>query len=800
MSNSVDSGTIARELTVAICGNPNCGKTTLFNALTGLRQKVGNYPGVTVEKTSGTFRSANSSRKYLLVDTPGSYSLAAFSPDEYIAAQALCGSIEGEKSPDLIICVIDATCLERGLYLLYQVMQVGRPIMVALNMIDLAERHGIKIDIDKLSELLGGIKVLPVVASKGKGVEQLKSDLDRLADDSSATTVEAYDPATMEELKELMAGGSDGSLTKAEYLRILFDRSGPAEAAYLESQGDNALSLLEESRRRIIEKFGSLSVGETAPLTRLAQDVYGQVAQVKSDNAPTRTQKLDRFLLHPILGPVILLSMMMFMFHAIFSWAEPIMNFIDHTFGALAGQVELVMVEGPLRSLVIDGLIGGVGSVLIFLPQIIILFLFIAFLEDSGYMTRAAFLVDRLFGWCGLSGKSFVPLLSSFACAIPGIMATRTIENRNLRIVTIMVAPLMSCSARLPVYTIMIAAFIPHETYYGIFNLPGMVLTALYLLGLGVAVVIAFIFKKLVFKNERGTFMTEMPSYNLPNFRSVAIRIVNRVQAFLKRAGTVILAITIIIWALSYYPRSSEIAIEYDSRTASAEEQYNIEVSAANQSLVALGIPAAAMDDMAGRFATLKTTGEANNFAADMKAEHPQDVAMIDLLAQRKLLEIGLAARISAIENNRAGAQLADSYFGRMGRSVAPLFAPLGWDWKITMATLASFPAREVIIATLGTIYNLGSDQDETSTTLIEKMRNDRWESGPRMGQKIITPASALSIMVFFALCAQCGATLVTIRQETSRWLYAGIAFGYMTSLAYISAFAVYQVASRIGF
>jgi ferrous iron transport protein B len=356
-------------------------------------------------------------------------------------------------------------------------------------------------------------------------------------------------------------------------------------------------------------------------------------------------------------------------------------------------------------------------------------------------MPRAAFLVDRMFSWCGLSGKSFIPMLSSFACAVPGIMATRTIEDRKLRIITAMVAPLMTCSARLPVYAIMIAAFVPYESYFGVFNLQGLVLGSLYLLGVVVAVIVSFIFSRTLFKTERGTFLMELPSYKLPTIQSVAIRVTNRAKAFIVRAGTVIMAITIIIWALSYYPRSDEITQAGELREAQITAQY-----------------------------------EAGAFASEEAYE----------------------SAIAEAANVTAGEHLRNSYFARTGQSIEGMFEPLGWDWKITMSVLASFPAREVIIAVLGTIYNLGSEVDEESSSLIDKLRDAKWEDGALVGQPVFTPAVAISIMVFFALCCQCGATLVTIRQETASWKYAVLTFAYMTSLAYLLAFGSYRLMNLV--
>lgn len=727
------SRTPARETTgtriIAICGNPNCGKTTIFNAITGLNQQVGNYPGVTVERVTGQFSVGDdSSRRFTLADIPGTYSLSAFSPDEYIACAALNGKIPGEPAPDIAVCVIDATNLERSLYFLLQVREIGIPVIAAVNMTDIAARQGLTIDYDKLSRELGGLPVVPVVGSRGVGIEKLKETIARVADSQDRPDRLPYGEETERLIEQLRATPGNGHRTRAEYLRVIFDVDGPAEAEFRRHSAAEADTVLSRGRKRIRDAHGGLAAAETSVLTARAEEIYSRVASSDQDESKTPSERIDRVLLHPVAGPVILVAVMVLVFQSIFSWAEPFMDLIDSAFGSLAALVEASMTAGPLQSLITDGIIGGVGSVLIFIPQIVILFLFIALLEDSGYMARAAFLVDRMFRWCGLSGKSFIPMLSSFACAVPGILATRTIEDRKLRFITIMVAPLMTCSARLPVYAIMIAAFIPYRTYLGVFNLQGMVLTLLYLLGIVVAVLVSFLLQRLIFKAERGTFFMEMPSYKLPTARSIGIRVFNRVRAFIVRAGTVILAITIIIWALSYFPRSSEIASTYDQRIEAAQT-----------------------------------------------VEEEQ-----------------------ALVHERAGAQLRHSYFARVGHALQPVFEPLGWDWRITMATLAAFPAREVIIATIGTIFNLGSEVDEESSSLIDKMRLATWEQGSRMGEKLFTPAVALSIMVFFALCCQCGATLVTIRKETQSWFYPVAVFGYMTILAYLMALGTYQLFSRV--
>lgn len=790
---------------IAVCGNPNCGKTTIFNHITGLNQHVGNYPGVTVERVIGKFDlDKNNSKKYSLIDIPGTYSLSAFTPDEYIAASSLFGEIKGDKPPDAIIAVLDATNLVRSFYLLLQILQTNLPVVVAVNMIDIAHKRGIDINCEKLSEILGGVPVVPVVGNKGTGIDEVKEKAVELLQGPKRIPEKIYSAPTEKLLAQLKDKYGDEKRSRAHYARIIFDVHGEAEKRFVTEVGENASKILKEGRKNIIDAIGYLSQAETSVLTNKAESIFAHAVLKDKNNNKTRTEKIDKVVLHPVAGPILLVFMMYFVFQSIFSWAEPIMNMIDSLFVMFSGIVEASMIEGPLRSLITDGIIGGVGSVLIFIPQIVILFLFIALLEDSGYMPRAAFLVDRTFRWCGLSGKSFIPMLSSFACAVPGIMATRTIEDKKLRFITILVAPLMTCSARLPVYAIMISAFLPYKSYYGIINLQGLTLTLLYLLGIVVAVIVSFILKKTIFKTETGTFLMELPSYKIPMAKSIYIRVFNRAKHFVIRAGTVIMAITIIIWALSYYPHTESNFESFKAKQEQIEQSIEMNKKSAY----------ADIDEIAYRYdhvrkikvrKLINTIDQLSSIESldtmiikihGLNLDYTEvinrysDFKRFDLLAQQK---------IDNFTNSAAGHQIRNSYLGKIGKTIEPLFKPLGWDWKITMSVLAAFPAREVIIAVLGTIYNLGSDVDEESSSLIDKMRQAKWEDGDKIGQPVFTIAVAISIMIFFALCCQCGATLVTIKQETGRWVYPIAVFTYMTVLAYIGSFVSYQFLTAVG-
>lgn len=488
---------------LALVGNPNCGKTALFNALTGSRQKVANYPGVTVERKIGHFRSPGGARVQV-VDLPGTYSLRARSPDEEVTRDVVLGRFADEPSPDVLICVADATNLRLNLRLVLEMKALGYPIILALNMMDVAEKRGCHIDAGALSAALG-VPVVPTVAIRRSGVEGLLQQIDRTV---AVMQAEGLAPA-----------------------------GGPC-------------AWCEPSSRDLRDYH---------------QKVEAILAQAVRDSGrpPVMTHKIDQVLLHPFLGLMILFTILFVMFQAVFSWAEAPMDMIDQSLSALQGLVNDNLEEGPLRSLLADGVIAGVGSVVIFLPQILVLFFFIQMLEDSGYMARAAFLLDRLMGGVGLHGRAFIPLLSSFACAVPGIMAARTIENRADRLATIMIAPLMTCSARLPVYTLLIAAFVPDEAVMGgMIGLPGLVMFALYAAGILAALAVAFVLKRTVFKGAREPLLMELPAYRMPSPRNVLLSLYERGRIFMVRAGTIIFAIMVVLWFLSSYPGAPEGATD----------------------------------------------------------------------------------------------------------------------------------------------------------------------------------------------------------------------------------------------
>ncbi len=542
---------------IAIIGNPNCGKTTLFNALTGLRQKVGNYPGVTVEKKEGTVLLPGG-QEVTLLDLPGTYSLSANSPDEKIATDVLLGKIPHVPLPDAVICVVDASNLERNLYLLSQIIDQRFPVVVALNMIDVAERDGIIIDVAALSQQLG-VPVIPTVASKRSGIAELLSALNgSVAPSPNARQWNV--PAIVEsEQKELT-----GLLMKHHRLS---ENAAYFESHILLSSSTNGENLAQQYSEEILSHVrNDHSAIEAHGIDRFSIFVESRYRWIKSVCAASVrfrprseelsfSDKIDRVVTHRVWGFVIFFALMTVIFQTIFTWANLPMELIGEGFDQLGAAVGRIIPPGDLHDLVVNGAISGVGAVVTFLPQILFLFLFLGLLEDTGYMARAAFIMDRLMGKVGLHGKSFIPLLSSFACAIPGIMSTRTIESPKDRLVTMLVAPLMSCSARMPVYALMIAAFIPNESIFGFFSLAGLVLVSMYLLGLTMALVMAFIFKKTLLKGQSPAFIMELPPYRLPSLKNTLLHMWERSRLFLKRAGTIILGVSIVLWFLATYPK-----------------------------------------------------------------------------------------------------------------------------------------------------------------------------------------------------------------------------------------------------
>ena len=705
MTKSSEIRIPANEITVAkrsdasivVVGNPNSGKSTLFNRLTGLKQRIGNYPGVTVERHIGFLKTADSTTE--LVDLPGTHSLSAHSLEEHIAVDVIFGRMEGTKPPDGILAVLDATNLYQGLFLVQQLTELELPTVVALTMTDAAEKSGIQVDTAELSALLG-VPVYPVVATTGAGLDLLRSAIAGIRDLTPPRRIRVW-PELIEAAARLAQDSSE-PLRFAELERLLIDGPTESNKGIVSKLSDTASAQLPGVREELFES--------EPPIARDARIRYTWVrtvldkVQKKAPVFVSWRTRVTGFFNKPVPGTLGLFVVMAIVFQAVFAWATPLMDAIDAGASVLGAAVFERLGDTAFSSLIADGVIAGVGSVVIFLPQILILFLFIILLEDSGYLARAAYLMDRAMRSVGLSGQSIIPMISSFACAVPGIMATRVIPNRRDRIATIMAAPFMTCSARLPVYALLIAAFVP-ATKVGFMNLQGLVLLGLYLFGIVMGVLTALLMRKTTLRGPKPPFALMLPEFRRPNLQTVMIQLLGRAKVFLKRAGTVIFAVAVVVWALAYFPRSDGVNPDLDSNTAAA-------------------------------------------------------------------------------------VQMEQSWLGRAGKVVEPVFEPLGWDWRVSSAVIAGFPAREVVIAVLGTVYAVGDEADEgtLSGRLKAATRPD--------GSPVFTLPMVVGLLIFYACCLQCAATLAIIRRETNTWRWPVFAWAYMTVIGYVGALLAFQIGS----
>jgi ferrous iron transport protein B len=684
---------------VALAGNPNTGKSTLFNRLSGSRVRVGNYPGITTERRSGLLQ-IEAFEEVELLDIPGTYSLVARSADEQVAIDAMLG-LGGNPRPDLIVLCVDATQLLRNLYLVLQAQEMGLRIVVALTMMDEAGESAP--DPAALGRRLG-CPVVGVVAREGVGIPALREAIERTLGGPPPEPLWRWSPSPplAEAIGSARAAlpadwpGSDAlglwALMSVEASDELAHIPSALRQAVLHSGLDGA-AIDDE----VIQARYSWLDGEVAPLLRGATD-------------RSWTARADRVLIHPVYGFGMFLLLMFVLFQSLFAWADPAITLVEAAFDALGGAAEAVLPAGVLTDLLVQGVIGGVGSVVVFLPQILLLFFLLGLMEDSGYLARVAYLMDRVMRAMRLHGRAFVPMLSGFACAIPAILATRTMERRRDRLLTMLVVPLMTCSARLPVYTLIIASLFPAAHVLGIVPVQGALMVAMYVFSTLIALLAAWVLSRTMFRSSDVPLILELPPYRLPRLRDVLRMMWEKSRLFLTEAGTVILACTIVLWALLSFPK----------------------------------LPAA-----------------------------PREAAA----------------------EARAGEQLRHSYAGRLGRAIEPAIAPLGFDWKIGVGILGAFAAREVFVSTLGVVYNVGQEVDEESTTLREALRSELREDGRRL----YTPLVGLSLMVFFALACQCMSTLAVVRRETGGWAWPAFLFGYMTALAWVASFAVFQGGRLLG-
>jgi ferrous iron transport protein B len=718
-----------RVISVACLGNPNTGKSTLFGALCGVRVQTGNYPGVTVEKRVG--RMKHGDHEFDVIDLPGTYSLAPRSPDEMVSVDVLLGRRDDTQRPDVILCIVDASNLERNLFLVSQVLEFDRPVVIALNMIDVAKERGIEIDVVQLTGRIG-VPVVSVQANQGTGVAELKEALAKTAVQTRDEATSPFPPAFRDEMEQLckLVPGTPRFMVE----RALLDVKGWLAEGKLPGLSRELLDALPAVRERLKKAGAPVPAVEAISRYRWAGEILKGAVERPKVRRMTLGDRIDQILTHRVWGVIAFALTMFAMFLAVLYVAEPFSTLADWGVASLSAVVERAIPDGMFRSLLVDGIIGGVGGVIPFLPQILVLFAFIAILEDCGYMARAAYLMDKLMSHAGLSGKSFIPMLSSFACAIPGIMATRTIENRRDRLVTMLVAPLMSCSARVPVYALFAGAFFP-TPWMG-----ALAVLAMYVLGIVAAIGAALVIKRTLLPGATPPFVMELPTYKWPSPRIVFWRVVDAAGSFLYRAGTLIVAIAILVWAAAYFPHDESVV---PREIVSRQQQLNEKI---------------------------EQSGD--------KLSQEERTAIDDELA--------------ALDRDRESAMLENSYLGRAGKAIEPAVRPLGWDWRIGCAAIASFPAREVVVSTLGVIFREDGEDTQALTERLQSATRDD-------GKPLFTVATALSVMVFFSLCAQCAATIVTIRREAQSWGWAIFTFVYMTALAYVAALITYQVAHALG-
>lgn len=752
-------------ISVALVGNPNVGKTTLFNRLTGLRQRVANFPGVTVERKTG---SLVGNSQVEIIDLPGTYSLTPRSLDEQITYEVLVGR-KGE-APDLVVCVLDAGNLERNLYAASQVMDLGLPVVIALNMVDAAEENGLVVDVSVLEEELG-IPVIPVVASEGKGVEKLKKqilDPPQPVQGYRWSLMDAVDSKIPDLSRQLTREVShvQSDHVRMEVLRAL------AEDDALDSWRETApefVCRIEGLRKEFLERGVAWRHAEVSGRYAWLGSITNKAVH-RVEGPATLSDRIDSVVTHKVFGPLIFLVILVGIFQAVFSWATPAMDLIEYGIGALAAAVHSFLPFGWVTDLFADGVITGVGNVVVFLPQILLLFFFLGLMEDTGYMARSAFIMDRIMKRVGLSGGSVLPLLSSYACAIPGIMAARTLDNERDRLITIMIAPLMSCSARLPVYTLFIAAFIPAGTLFGVFGFQGLVMFSMYMMGTAVAFVAAAMLKRFVFKGTEGYFVMELPPYRRPRIGQLVWRMIQRSKVFVVRAGKIILACSIVLWFLSSYPK-----VDTDSQSSMIEMQADQERTARYAEVQAL----------------LPVPGTALPALEDsLVSEDPRIVRAQSTMRQA---EDAYAAAMDSAQIVQQSAQIRGSAVGYLGRFLEPVMQPLGFDWKISAGLISAFAAREVIISTLSIIYSVADA--EGGVALRDALKADRYPDG----RPVFTPLVAVSLLVFFVFALQCMSTLAIARRETNTWRWPLVMWLYMTALAYIASLIVYQGGQLLG-
>lgn len=747
-----------------LAGNPNAGKSTLFNRLTGLKARVGNYPGITVERKAGPVRCAPG-LDVELVDVPGTYSLSARSPEEQIAVSTVLGEVDG--LPDAVVVVIDATALTRNLYLALQIMETGLPTVLALNMMDRARAEGLAIDASALSDALG-TPVVPISASRGEGLDALREALSERLRAGDAMTGAAADVRTETSADGANAASAAGGAPLASAAtcpRVAYgdavedaidavlpaiaewrpDASGPAVRAWalwaLLSLGDDELRGVPDAVRERVSAAHARAAGRGEDLDRaiiaaryaLLDRITEAVVRRPEAERRSFTDRLDAVLTHRVLGLLVFAVVMYIVFEALFTWSAPLMDGIGDAVSWTQDAIKTGMAPGALQALLADGVVAGVGNVVTFVPQIAFLFLLLGFLEDSGYLARVAFVIDKAMSKAGLHGRAFIPLMGGYACAVPAVMSTRTIESRRDRLATMLALPLMTCSARLPVYVLIIATvFSSTHRVWGIFSEGALALFAMYAVSALSTVGAVAVMRRTVLRGPSPALVLELPPYRMPSWPTLLRTTWDRVRTFLVEAGTIILAISIVLWALLAYPKNPAVTARFDAQ----------------------------------------------------RAEAAQSVASPE----------ARAAKLRALSAEEAGAQLDYSFAGRVGHAIEPALRPLGFDWRIGVGLIAAFAARETFVSTLGTMFGL-ANADETSQPLHKALAT----ATNARGAPLMTPLAGVSLMLFFVFACQCMSTIAIVRRESGSWKWPLLMFAYMTVLAYGASFAAYQIGSALG-
>lgn len=767
------------KITIALAGNPNSGKTTVFNNLTGSRQHVGNYPGVTVEKKEGYRRFKQ--QELIIIDLPGTYSLTAYSPEEVVARNFVV-----QEKPDIVVNVLDASNLERNLYLATQLLELEIPLILALNMADVAESWGITINDELLATRLG-VPVVRTVGNRNIGMEKL---LDvAIAQKHRNETFTINYGADIEgaicKLEPLLVTAHRELQFPKRWLalKLLENDSDIVENVKVLSGGASVVEKARELRSALQKQLGDDPEMIIANLRyRYIGVIYSEVVTAKNIDAVTFSDKIDKILTNRALGLPIFLAMMWLVFNLVFTLGAYPQGWIESGVELLGKWLGQTMTEGDFKSLVIDGIIGGVGGVIVFLPNILLLFFAIALLEGTGYMARAAFIMDRVMNKVGLHGKSFIPLLLGFGCSVPAIMGARTLENPRDRLVTILVTPLMSCSARLPVYTVLISAFFGEQ-------IAGNILFSIYLLGIVLAIAMARIFRSVLFTGSTEPFVMELPPYRIPTAKSILFHMWERSVLYVQKAGTIILAVSILVWFATNYPNNVDYSKDYQALADQAKTAYTIQV-----------------DEEIGKVLNIEDVENNELFQVVVakinetkKLKTDNDLKQQEIEFQNPALygpanryiemKAEFKAKQELLDKEQAAEKLGNSYAGQVGKIIEPTIRPLGFDWKIGVSLFAAFTAKEVLVSTLGTIYSVGSTEGDSSS-LTEALAAD----------PIFNPLVAYSLMVFVLIYSPCLATIATIKRETNSWKWAFFSFFYSTALAWVVAFIVYRGGQLLGF